>query len=86
MSSLSLGDDELDGVAELLARKVGLRLDLSIRGRLSRCVLDDAAAYRLDVPTYIKGLENEPTRMQSLLDRVTVQETSFFRDPTSSTP
>ena len=44
-------------------------------GRLSRCVLDDAAATRWS-PIYIKVLEkSEPASMQTLLDRVTVQET-----------
>ena len=44
-------------------------------------MLDDAAAHKMDVSTYINGLETEPALMQTLLDRVTVQETSFFRDP-----
>jgi chemotaxis methyl-accepting protein methylase len=67
--------------ASILARHVGLRLDAGERGRLARCVNDEAAAHGLEVASYVKELEHDAVLLQGLLDRVTVQETAFFRDP-----
>jgi len=71
----------LEAAASLLARKVGLRSDAAIRGRLAHSLVEEAAAGGLDLPAYLARLERQPTVLQGLLDRVTVQETSFFRDP-----
>jgi chemotaxis protein methyltransferase CheR len=67
--------------ARLLADRVGLRLDPAIRGRLSRCLTDAAAARSEDLATYVTSLTAQPAAFQDLLNRVTVQETAFFRDP-----
>ena len=67
--------------AQLLLRRVGLRLDPSTRGRLSRSVAEEAAARGLDLPTYVDSLDTNSAALQDLLNRVTVQETAFFRDP-----
>jgi len=74
-------DGPLAAAGRLLARRVGLRLDPAIRGRLSRCVAEEAAAHRVDAADYVGRLDEEPKLLQDLLNRVTVQETSFFRDP-----
>jgi chemotaxis methyl-accepting protein methylase len=71
----------VDEVAQLLSRRVGLRLDPAIRGRLARAVRDEAARCREDQATFVESLESDAGRLQDLLNRVTVQETSFFRDP-----
>src|SRR6185436_19429569 len=65
----------------LLSRRVGLRLDPAIRGRLEHAVRDQAARHGQDQADYVAQLEADPERLQELLNRVTVQETSFFRDP-----
>jgi chemotaxis protein methyltransferase CheR len=71
----------VEEVGRLLSRRVGLRLDPAIRGRLERAVRDQAARHGEDQADYVARLEADPDRLQELLNRVTVQETSFFRDP-----
>ncbi|MEA3019184.1 MAG: chemotaxis protein methyltransferase CheR, partial [Actinomycetota bacterium] len=71
----------LDEAGRLLSRRVGLRLDPAIRGRLARAVRDEAIRCGDDESTYVARLETDPELLQHLLNRVTVQETSFFRDP-----
>ena len=73
--------DPLDLIAGMLSARVGLRLDPAIRGRLVRAVRDEAVRFGEDEATYAAQLESDSGRMQDLLNRVTVQETSFFRDP-----
>jgi chemotaxis methyl-accepting protein methylase len=67
-------------VAELLAREVGLRSDGSTRGRLQQCVADVAQAAGVSTADLVERLPVDAAAMQALLDAVTVQETSFFRD------
>ena len=66
--------------ASVLARRVGLRLDPSDRGRLSRCVVAESDARALDIQKYVELIDDDPAVLQELLNRVTVQETDFFRD------
>jgi chemotaxis protein methyltransferase CheR len=80
MTDPAAAEGALTAAAHLLARRVGLRLDPAIRGRLARCVIEEAAARRQDIAAYVATLEGHPTALQELLNRVTVQETSFFRD------
>jgi chemotaxis methyl-accepting protein methylase len=75
------GDRALEDAGRLLSRRVGLRLDPAIRGRLARAVRDEAARCGTDDAAYVARLDAEPDLLQDLLNRVTVQETSFFRDP-----
>jgi chemotaxis methyl-accepting protein methylase len=76
-----LSERAVEEVGRLLSRRVGLRLDPAIRGRLERAVRDQAARHGEDQAHYVARLEADPDRLQELLNRVTVQETSFFRDP-----
>src|SRR5438034_392380 len=78
-SSVSL-EVSFDAVARLLARRVGHRLDAARQSRLSRACAEEAARLGLAMHEYVVVLEADPTALQSLLNRVTVQETSFFRD------
>lgn len=71
----------LMAVGQLLARRIGLRLNPTVTGRLSRSVRQEADAHGLDVDAYCARLDGDPTLLQGLIDRITVQETSFFRDP-----
>lgn len=71
----------VDRVADLLHERIGLRAEAGLRGRLRRSVRDDAAAHRLDISGYVEALAGDPAMLQSLYNRVTVQETSFFRHP-----
>jgi chemotaxis protein methyltransferase CheR len=65
----------------LLARRVGLRLDPVLRHRLDRCIRESAAAHGLSLEVYESELVSSSALFQDLLNRVTVQETAFFRDP-----
>ena len=81
MTGEDVSERALTIAAQLLARRVGLRLDPAIRGRLSRSVIEAAEARNQDLATYVASLDDQPAALQDLLNRVTVQETSFFRDP-----
>ena len=70
----------LTTLGHLLARRVGLRLDPALRGRLARGVIEAAEAQNQDLTTYVASLDAHPAALQDLLNRVTVQETAFFRD------
>lgn len=75
-----MSERALEEAGKLLARRVGLRLDPAIRGRLARAVRDEAQRAGRDEADYVARLDDDPDLMQDLLNRVTVQETSFFRD------
>jgi chemotaxis methyl-accepting protein methylase len=74
-------DRSFASAARLLAGRVGLRLDPAIRGRLSRALADEATHRGITVDEYAAMLEADAGALQALLDRVTVQETAWFRDP-----
>jgi len=71
----------VDAVAELLQSRVGLRTEPTVRARLRRCVRDEAAVQQCDPETFVALIRSSPDAYQSLLNRVTVQETSFLRHP-----
>ena len=75
-----MSERALEDAGKLLARRVCLRLDPAIRGRLARAVRDEAQRAGSDEAAYVARLDSDPDLMQDLLNRVTVQETSFFRD------
>jgi chemotaxis methyl-accepting protein methylase len=81
MTDARASEHALATAGHLLARRVGLRLDPALRGRLSRCVIEGALARNQDLTTYVASLDAHPAALQDLLNRVTVQETAFFRDP-----
>ena len=74
-------DALLDRAAELMDRELGLRPDAALRGRLQRCLRDEAAARGENLAGYVARLAADPTARQDLYDRLTVQETAFFRHP-----
>ena len=71
----------VDKVAELLDLRIGLRADPTLRERLRRCVCDEAAALAMDMDAFLATVTAPSPRLDSLVDRVTVQETAFFRHP-----
>ncbi len=81
MTASGIPKETLAAAGRLLGRRLGLRFNPSIAGRLSRSLAEEAAALDLEIATYTRRIEDEPTLLQGLVDRVTVQETSFFRDP-----
>jgi chemotaxis methyl-accepting protein methylase len=68
-------------IAGLLARRTGLEMDPAVRGRLARAVRMEIERSGEQDAAYAERLGRDPAALQDLLNRVTVQETSFFRDP-----
>ena len=74
-------EDAFELAAQVLAARAGHSNEPATRGRLRHAVIDEAARRGLDVDAYVATLRQDRTALQELLNRVTVQETSFFRDP-----
>ncbi|HZC74034.1 MAG TPA: CheR family methyltransferase [Jatrophihabitans sp.] len=72
-------EQAVDHVAELLHGAIGLRPEHNLRGRLRRGLRDEAAAHGQDPAQFGRGLAVGTAEYQGLLNRITVQETSFFR-------
>ena len=66
--------------AGVLQARAGFRPDPALRGRLARCLADAASAEGLAVDEYVAALSSNEEALQRLVDRVTIQESSFFRD------
>jgi chemotaxis methyl-accepting protein methylase len=71
----------VDEVGELLDGRIGLRPQSTLRGRLRRSIRDEATASGDDLEGYVERLPTSGGLMQSLVNRVTVQESGFFRHP-----
>ena len=71
----------IDRVAELLRLRIGLRPDPTMRGRLRRAIRDEVAEHGQDLEAYFDTLVTGGDVLQGLLNRVTIQETAFFRHP-----
>jgi chemotaxis protein methyltransferase CheR len=74
-------DGLVDRVAELLHLHIGLRCESALHSRLRRAVRDEATAHGGDAEDYLAALVPGSPVMQRLLNRITVQETAFFRHP-----
>jgi chemotaxis methyl-accepting protein methylase len=66
---------------ELLAGRIGLRQDRSTQSRLDRAVRQAAAMHSESEAAYAQRLAADPVEVHALIDRVTVQESAFFRHP-----
>ncbi|MBV9659551.1 MAG: methyltransferase domain-containing protein [Acidimicrobiales bacterium] len=71
----------ISNAADLLAQRSGLLLDSNPTGRLSRALTLAARAKGISCAEYVTLVETDTAMLQDLLDRVTIQETAFFRDP-----
>jgi chemotaxis protein methyltransferase CheR len=71
----------VDQVGDLLDTRIGLRPQSTLRGRLRRSIRDEATASGEDLEGYVERLPTSGGLMQSLVNRVTVQESGFFRHP-----
>ena len=66
-------------VAPLLQRRLGLRLDGAAAGRVARAVRAGARDAGCSEEAYAAAVRADPEMLADLVDRVTVQESSFFR-------
>jgi chemotaxis protein methyltransferase CheR len=81
MSSNEPSAEIVDRVARLLQSRIGLRPDPFLRSRLGRSIRDEAAVRGQCIDDYLHTLFVTDGGLQGLLNRVTVQETGFFRHP-----
>lgn len=81
MTTTDALEDAVDRVGELLDDRIGLRPQSTLRGRLRRCVRDEIQARGQDLDDYVEELSTGTETLQSLVNRVTVQESGFFRHP-----
>jgi chemotaxis methyl-accepting protein methylase len=71
----------VDRVSRLLHQHIGLRPEPGLRGRLRGCIRDDALRLGEGFERYLESLEVGSEALQGLLNKVTVQESAFFRHP-----
>jgi chemotaxis methyl-accepting protein methylase len=67
--------------ATLLAELTGFEVPSGMRERLAACLERGAGQRGVTPERYAASLRGDPSALQGLLDCITVQETSFFRDP-----
>lgn len=65
---------------DLLGRRAGLRLDAVMQRRLGLVLAQLATTRGVGPEVLAAGLEEDPGAFEAVLDAVTVQESSFFRD------
>src|ERR1039458_1108792 len=71
----------LDTASEFVERSVGRRLAPAQRSRLDYWLHHTAAQRGVPDATIVEEIAAEGPALQACLDELTVQETSFFRDP-----
>jgi chemotaxis methyl-accepting protein methylase len=71
----------LDYATSLLRSRAGLKAEPVSQARLARLLQESAKSAGVPVDAYVSTVEREPAAFDDLLDRVTVQHSSFFRDP-----
>jgi chemotaxis methyl-accepting protein methylase len=69
----------LDRITSLLHRRIGLRREQTLRSRLDRCLRDGAVEFGQNLDAYVECVLADPDMLQRLVNRMTVQETAFFR-------
>jgi chemotaxis methyl-accepting protein methylase len=73
--------DPVDRAAVLLRSRAGLKAEPASRARLERLLQESATQAGIGVLSYVDMVDEQPAAFADLLDRVTVQHSSFFRDP-----
>ncbi len=81
MTSSRAPEAAVERVADILLHRIGLRPDPTLRGRLHRAIREELHEHGQDVTAYLANLAGGGEALQGLLNRVTVQETAFFRHP-----
>jgi chemotaxis methyl-accepting protein methylase len=71
----------LDHAALLLRSRAGLKVEPASRARLERLLRESADLAGIPMNRYVDMVDTHPSAFDDLLDRVTVQHSSFFRDP-----
>jgi chemotaxis methyl-accepting protein methylase len=75
----------LDLATSLLRSRAGLKAEPVSQVRLERLLQESAMLAGIPVDAYVSIVDKQPAAFNDLLDRVTVQHSSFFRDPSQFT-
>lgn len=67
--------------ATILDARIGLKPDASFRPRLARALRDVADAKLIDVGELVAAVSTDAELFDALVNRVTIQESGFFRHP-----
>jgi len=73
--------NSVEHATDLLRSRAGLKAEPSSRFRLERLLEEGANLAGIAVESYVDMVDAEPAAFADLLDKVTVQHSSFFRDP-----
>ena len=71
----------VDHAALLLRSRAGLKAEPASRARLERLLHESADLAGIPMNKYVDIVDTHPAAFDDLLDRVTVQHSAFFRDP-----
>jgi chemotaxis protein methyltransferase CheR len=71
----------LDHATSLLRSRAGLKAEPVSQARLARLLEESATLAGVPVDAYVNIVDAQPAAFDDLLDRVTVQHSAFFRDP-----
>ena len=71
----------LDQASLLLRSRAGLKPEPASQARLGRLLQESANLAGVPVEAYVSMVDTQPAAFNDLLDRVTVQHSAFFRDP-----
>ena len=71
----------LHTAAQLLDARIGLKPDISFRPRLARALRDVADSMNIDREELVGALATNAALFDAVLNKVTVQESGFFRHP-----
>ena len=71
----------LDHATLLLRSRAGLKPEPVSQARLARLLEESATLAGIPVDAYLSIVDTQPAAFDDLLDRVTVQHSAFFRDP-----
>jgi chemotaxis methyl-accepting protein methylase len=71
----------LEQATVLIRSRAGLKAEPTSRARLERLLHEGANLAGIPVDSYVNMVDAQPSAFADLLDRVTVQHSSFFRDP-----
>ena len=72
--------DQLTAAGRSIARHTGLSASGAGNARLESRLRERSAALGMTVDAYVARLEHDADETQNLVDHLTIQETSFFRD------
>ena len=73
--------NSLEHATVLLRSRGGLKAEPPGRARLERLLQEGANFAGIPIDSYVNMVDAEPSAFADLLDKVTVQHSSFFRDP-----